>query len=183
MRTTLTVILVLVSIDLLNGGLAYRPADKITITHFSKAFRVIEANEGHYSNHPNDKGGRTYLGITHKWNKHWPGWKTPHKRILAKAYYYKIWKSEGFDELQDSTIAKYLFDTRISISKKNCIKLLNLCGVAYVKQTKRWVNSSIDTISIERLKWCRCEYYKRLVKKDSSQIVFLKGWLRRSNKI
>jgi len=183
MRTILTVVLLVSSIDLSDGFNYSYSSPSTKRNNFSASFKFIRSNEGFFSNHPKDKGGLTFLGITHKWNKSWVGWRNPNKITLAKLYYYKIWHSEGFEQIGDSSISKALFDTRISLGKKNCIKLLNFCRVADVKHSKKWINSSLDTLNLERLRQCRCRFYQRIVKRDSSQRVFLRGWLNRANKI
>lgn len=38
----------------------------MTVTNFDKAFDLLMTHEGVYSNNPNDRGGETKYGVTHK---------------------------------------------------------------------------------------------------------------------
>lgn len=42
--------------------------------YFIDAFAFVHDNEGGYVNHPDDKGGETYEGISRKFNPSWDGW-------------------------------------------------------------------------------------------------------------
>jgi lysozyme family protein len=185
MKTIIIALLLTLSTDLMNGS-PYVPSRSVVVvreTSFFVAFNLVMINEGGWSNHKMDKGGLTFRGITYRWNKKWVGWRAPINSSLVKSHYYKIWKSEGFDKLHNQGVANYLFDTRISISRKKSIKMLNKCLGLNVKLTKQWINPLMDTLNVERLSKCRCNYYKMIVKKDSSQVVFLKGWLKRAKRI
>lgn len=138
-------------------------------------------NEGFISNHPLDKGGYTYCGITYKWNKDWRGWQSCDKDFWVYHYYMVIWYSEGFDKLNSQRVADYLFDTRVSTNRKIIRKLLNKCCSFYVKGN-RWVTPRLDRIRLKRFRLERLNYYKRIIKRDSSQLIFYKGWQKRVNR-
>jgi len=41
---------------------------------FTRAYAVLMAHEGGYSNNPNDRGGETYKGISRVYHPGWQGW-------------------------------------------------------------------------------------------------------------
>ena len=41
---------------------------------FTRAYAVLMAHEGGYSNNPKDRGGETYKGISRKYHPGWQGW-------------------------------------------------------------------------------------------------------------
>lgn len=179
----LTVLLVLFTITLSDGTVP-RPSFKRSKANFLLALEVIRKHEGGLANHPMDKGGVTYAGITYKWNRDWRGWKNLNNKLLLDYwildYYLHIWVTEGFDQLENQAVANYLFDTRINLSRKNCLKLLNKRLGLNVKLTKRWVEQRLDTVDLELFRAERIKYYRYLVVRNPSQKVFIKGWLNRA---
>ena len=156
------------------------------ITHFPKIYKKIREHEGYYSNHPSDKGGETYAGITRRYNPKWYGWKyvRSHKRneIIPEAeywvldHYLDIWVDEGYDTIKDYNVALALFDFRVHSSPKTVNKKLNrvldTMGICSV-------NDADPTEFVLRLKIERILLYNYLVKNDSTQLVFYRGWVKR----
>lgn len=184
MRYLLTIGLLFITITFSDGIIKPSVSTKRQKANFLIALRVVLKYEGGLANHPMDKGGKTYAGITYKWNKNWNGWKRLDDLELLTYwimdYYLHIWITEGFDQLENQTTANYLFDTRINISRNKCIKLLNKRLGLNVKYTKRWIEPRFDSVNLDRLRLERMNYYRQLVVRNPSQRVFLKGWLRRS---
>jgi len=165
-------------------------------SHFQSAYKHILQWEGGYVNHPNDKGGETYAGITKLWNADWNGWKhvgdTTNSVILemwVKDYYLDVWVSEGFDKIKDESLAIYLFDFRIHTSRKTIVKICNrilpkIGRNHHIKNREEWIpilfNKVNPVIFKSYIEEERIKFYKYLVTKDKSQKVFLKGWLRRA---
>ena len=169
-------------------------------TKFQKAYKYVVSHEGNYSNHPNDLGGETYRGIARKFNRNWYGWRhidkvknkkwnqeIPEANFWAQDYYLTIWVREGYENIKDTTLAVYIFDIRVN-------------GVHSIKEIKRAINDynalpinmvmdekTIDMINtlnsrrfLRHLEKRRIAFYNRVVKKDSSQLVFLSGWKKRA---
>lgn len=182
----------------------YKAENKIIRTNFHIAFERIHSFEGYYANAKHDKGGETYRGISRRFNKNWIGWsridefkkknqplkwnqQIPPADLWTIDYYVSLWVKEGFDNVKDSTLAAYVFEFRIH-------------GVRAVKIIKEEINYEIpilitssfenDEISLlnkvnkekflKNLKKRRIQYYKGIVKRDSTQKGFLSHWLKRT---
>jgi len=165
---------------------------------FGQSYAKIRKHEGYYVNHPMDKGKETYAGITRLFNKNWKGWDyidkatlrwnrpvTGRDSVITEFYvmdfYLDIWVREGFTNLKNQEIADYLFDTRVHLSKKYTVKLLNKTFKTHVNyRNDEWVTSNMDTLDLAKFKQARHDYYLRLIKKDSTQTIFKKNWLKRA---
>jgi hypothetical protein len=140
--------------------------NKTTISkraNFKTSYDKLRRWEGNYVNHPNDKGGETYGGITRKYNPDWYGWKYINGKTLQRYdsvpeaehwvldFYLDIWVDEGFDQLENQELANVIFDLRIHTHKKRTCILINraleemgLPPIDY--RQNQWVNQlkSID---------------------------------------
>ena len=171
----------------------------IQYADFTLAYKQVREEEGYYSNHPNDLGKETYAGITKRYNPDWYGWNYVDKYNLKQNqyvpkqdslmtefyvldFYLTIWVKEGFDQLTNQTIANYLFDMRVNLSRRQTIKLLQQISTLPIVNTEKWVLSSMDSLDITLLKKARTAYYLNRIKKNPSQLVWRKGWLRRATK-
>lgn len=171
---------------------------KIQKAEFRLSYEKIRKHEGYYVNNPVDKGKETYAGITRVSNPEWRGWSYISRYPLrwnqsvtgkdstivefhVMDYYLDIWVKEGFMNLKNQEIADYLFDTRIHLSKKYTVRLLNKTFKTHVNHRKdEWVTSDMDTLDLATFKKARHDYYLRLIKRDSTQVIFKKNWLRRA---
>lgn len=174
-------------------------------SYFEAAYSNIRKWEGWYVNNPYDKGKVTYAGITKLYNKNWYGWRyiksdsfyTNQKFINAemwvKDYYLDLWIREGFDQIKDKALAVYVFDLRVHSSRKTVIRLINnvLKELKYdnyqVVNKENWIpilfNYTHSGIFIKYLKKRRIKFYENIVKRDSTQRIFLKGWVRRATQV
>ncbi len=181
------------------------PISKIKSTiqtvDFITAYNKIRKEEGFYSNHPNDKGAKTYCGITQKYNPDWYGWNylnkyqlTQNQAVTGKDslivehyvmdYYLDIWITEGFYTLTNQQIANYLFDMRIHIARKRTITLINTSHKTLQIQNKLfWITPQLNSLNINQLKEERSKYYLSFIKKYPEQTIWKKGWLKRANRI
>jgi lysozyme family protein len=101
------------------------------MANFNIAFLPTMAREGGYSNHPKDRGGETFRGITRKNFPFWPGW---HKidavtqdardslkddpelmQLAAKFYRQTFWDQLGLDQVESQAIACELFDSSVMV--------------------------------------------------------------------
>jgi len=127
---------------------------------FNKAFDITMGHEGGLANHPNDKGGLTYKGITIRDWPNWPGWVQVRNamrqsgdtntvnRILAndaelqlnvrKFYKLNYWDVNKLDQFDNQAIAEELFDTGVNCGWKTAaemlqqsLNLLNVVGRLY----------------------------------------------------
>ncbi len=165
---------------------------------FMVSYNRIRKYEGFYSNHPEDKGGKTYVGIAYNYNKDWMGWQYVDKHdlkwneyvtgkdsamveYLTLDYYLTIWVNEGFDRLRDQRVADYLFDTRIHLSKRQTIKLIRNYGIPIPGFDPSWVHSKMGELNLEEFSKIRMKYYQRLIDRNPEQKVFFYNWSKRAN--
>lgn len=134
---------------------------------FDKAYQVIRRVEGGYSNHPNDRGGATYKGITAAVAKRW-GIDDPKKLTeeqIKKIYLEDYWKRSGADK-QPWPLNLAIFNS-------------------YVNSGKKWQIPEQGTPKEKAIAYLdqQTAYYHQIVENNSSQKVFLRGWLNRSRTV
>ena len=135
--------------------------------NFQKALEFLFPSEGGYSNHKNDKGRATNMGITQNtYNVYRKQKKLPFKDVknitkdeAIKIYYENYWISSGADKIDDSSMSIALFDTAV------------LHGPGTAKKYYNQSNGNLD-----KFLNIRKQSYNRIVEKDPSQKVFYKGW-------
>lgn len=172
---------------------------------FRIAYAFIMKHEGWYANVSNDRGKETYGGISRKYNPDWWGWRFiddykrkngpiprythfPELDFWVMDYYLDIWISENFDKIIDQEVASYVLDFRINgTSSVRIIKRSIKDAGENIELNHKMTIETIDLINkidkkkfLNSLKNRRVNYYKNIVKRDSSQLIFLKHWLARS---
>ncbi len=114
---------------------------------YKRAFEKTMANEGGYADHPADRGGETFMGITRKNHPDWEGWKDidnlkrsghikdAHKlpamlaqveKFYEEHYWIKV-KSDKFaaiDYKGYEDLSLLLFDTAVHSGVRRASKLL-----------------------------------------------------------
>uniref|UniRef100_UPI001ABB918F glycosyl hydrolase 108 family protein n=1 Tax=Burkholderia gladioli TaxID=28095 RepID=UPI001ABB918F len=167
---------------------------------FKKISKIILNHEGGIVDHKNDKGGLTNRGIA------WPTWQKYAKEDLgveptienlkaltesqAEVIYLKrFWEPKGFCQFHDDRIALMTYDWTITSggAVAQIQKMLNSKYGAGVGEDGGLGPNTIKAINavqdqdqlLQDIAEIRRKYYKMLVDNDSSQVVFLKGWLAR----
>ncbi|CAG9235998.1 hypothetical protein BGLA2_700041 [Burkholderia gladioli] len=167
---------------------------------FKKISKIILNHEGGIVDHKNDKGGLTNRGIA------WPTWQKYAKEDLgveptvenlkaltesqAEVIYLKrFWEPKGFCQFRDDRIALMTYDWTITSggAVTQIQKMLNSKYGASVGEDGGLGPNTIKAINavedqdqlLQDIAEIRRKYYKMLVDNDSSQVVFLKGWLGR----
>jgi len=144
---------------------------------YEESFQKILELEGGVSNHPNDKGGLTNLGITQETydlyqKKYQPNAKPKLVDQIteaeAKEIYRDYWVQSGADRLASKypKLAFVRFDTWVNM---------------YVKDG--WVDRDGAGSSMSSLLQAREARYRWIVDNDPSQAVFLEGWLNRLKEV
>lgn len=168
------------------------------MSHFDLAFRYAILNEGEQSNHPADRGGLTRWGITegvakaHRCMIHPVGIDVKKVNLdLARHIYLEdYWV---FDGVKDATIAVKLFDMGVNFGVKTAVRLaqetINVMSKANLKVDGVLGKSSCAELNklhpqkfLDQLEYLADDRYVDIVLNNRTQLVFLKGWLRRSNK-
>ncbi len=135
--------------------------------NFELGLDFLFPSEGGYSNHKNDKGGATNMGVTQAtYNYYLKKHNLPTKDVKGitkgeakQIYYDEYWKTSGADKIENPKLAIAVFDTAV------------LHGPGQAKNFYTKSGGNLD----EFLR-IRKESYNRIVTKDPSQKVFLKGW-------
>lgn len=153
---------------------------------FQKAVVKVLGNEGGYVNDKDDKGGETKYGISRK--------AYPNENIKdltkerAKMLYYKdYWYRFDFEGLSDS-VAGMVFDNAVNQgvyqAKKNMLNALNLADDMKISDID-WdiVKAKIKELGDVKFKSLLTKkiigVYNTLIKKNSSQKKYEKGWKNR----
>jgi hypothetical protein len=172
--------------------------------HFNRVYEQIRSHEGGYVFHPNDRGGMTYGGIARRLHPKWQGWylidqAQPLKRYdsveraewLVKDFYLTLWITGGYEKIENFDLALNLFDFAIHSSPRTVELKVNRVLAKYgcdpIRVQSEWIPDYINTLPanefILHLKIERIKLFNYLVTKDPSQMVFLKGWYDRIEKI
>lgn len=172
------------------------------MTIFDKAVNFVLSNEDGYCNNPNDKGGQTNFGISSKTISTLidePLSKIPINEITieqAKQFYYKYyWVPGNFAALIYEPLAIKAFDMGVNMGIRRAIKILQQSYNILVPKDKiiqedgklgqktadavNWIPSLV--IYNEFVSQC-VEHYCLIAHNDTSQEIFLKGWIARAKK-
>lgn len=137
---------------------------------FEKGLKFVLAREGGYSIHPNDSGGETNKGITHKtYDAYRKSQGLPTRSVkdmtdkeVKEIYYKNYYKTSGADKVGDPKLSTVVFDTAVNM------------GVSRAKTMLEKSNGNVDKYLA-----LRQEKYKEFVQAKPSQKVFLQGWQNR----
>jgi len=169
--------------------------------NFEYAFVKTLNLEGGYSNNPLDKGGKTNLGITKA------VFEDALKRgiingisdirflTIAQAksiYKADYWLPIKLDMILDREIAAEIFDTAVNMGRNRAIKIaqesLNFLGekidvdgiIGKITLTaiQKWINKDARALFV-CLNGFQFIKYMDIIKNDSSQIRFARGWTKR----
>ena len=159
---------------------------------FDKIFEYILMVEGGYSNDKADKGGKTKYGIIEVEARKY-GYKGDMKdltkEIAEDIYKNKYYLSNNLDKIKDKRVALSMADWTINSgnwgTKKaqqtvNILKgdILVVDGILGEKSIQA-INSINPEIFLTQYHELQRKFYQAIVAHNSSQKVFLKGWLNR----
>lgn len=149
---------------------------------FHRLFKIILGIEGGYSDHPQDKGGKTKWGITARTAKAAKfNFETLTITDAEKIYFDVFYKANKVGFFAGTEIHAFAFDWIVN-SGPRVIKLI---------QAELGVDDdgSIGPVTgkaasqrgaLRKLQVCRLKDQMRICKDDPSQEAFLVGWARRS---
>lgn len=156
------------------------------MANFDLAIDGVLANEGGYSNNPNDPGGETKYGIS---ARAYPGLEinTLSQNDAKIIYHRDYWK---FDCVLSQDVANKILDTVVNLGPSGGMKLIQQCCVtlgSHVNIDGVWgpatcnaVNSHPDGSLLPEIRAELSHYYTTLVAKNPSDYQFLRDWLRRA---
>lgn len=168
---------------------------------FRHALLYVLANEGtKFTNDPADPGRATRFGITLSATASYP--PTAHftaedirKMTLEQAaeiYYHVYW--EVFKDIENERIQIKCFDIYVNMPPKSAIKIIqraaNNCRIGTIavdgvlgRNTLKAINSCNPEFLMEELVKGLNGYYNLLVTKRPVLSRFIKGWLKRADKV
>lgn len=167
---------------------------------FYSTIPLVLKYEGGYTDNPNDRGGRTNMGVTQGFldtYKERAGVNVDDvihlKKEDAIELYRTEWNTYGFGMLDNSNIMKLVYDFAVNSGPKVAIKYLqrilnrkgkNLAVDGYIGEyTNSAVNSVDEKWLAREIQKARAEHCDRIVDQDPKQREFIKGWFNRINDI
>jgi lysozyme family protein len=151
----------------------------VSVRHIIKE---IIRREGGYVNHPNDRGGPTKYGVTHKTLSRYLKREASIEDVkhMTEETAYEIYERDYYEGPRINTLPAPLrsivTDASVLYGPRRAIKfvqqIVNEAGFAHRKMGKFLINAYVE----ERIEFC-----ERIVHNNPSQSVFLKGWTNRAN--
>lgn len=156
---------------------------------FEILFKYILMVEGGYSNHKNDKGGKTKYGITQAVAKNY-GIEDLTIEQAKEIYYKKYYLKNKLDKVDNVKIALSIFDFTVNSGLYGIRKAqqalkelgykITIDGVIG-EQTLKYLNLVNENKFLTKYHELQIKFYNTLATNKPSQKVFLKGWLNRVN--
>ena len=167
---------------------------------FYSTIPLVLKYEGGFTDNPNDRGGRTNMGVTQGFldtYKERAGVSVDDVRHLkeedAIELYRTEWNIYGFGKLDNSNVMKLVYDFAVNSGPLVAIKYLQrilngkgkkLAVDGYIgENTNRAANSVDEKWLVREIQKSRAEHCDRIVGQDPKQREFIKGWFNRINDI
>lgn len=169
---------------------------------FEEALKRTSEYEGGYSDDPDDKGGQTNLGITHKTyaeavrrgivKENPEGVKGLTGRQAKKIYRGLYWDALKLDQVDDPKVAAEIFDTAVNAGVSKSAKIVQRVLQALGEDLKR--DGVIGPVTLGAInEWTKKNskgffrllnalqgaFYVEIVENDSTQAKYLLGWMKR----
>lgn len=171
------------------------------MANFDKAFTHVLGVEGKYSNHPADRGGPTNWGITQARYSEYldrpasiEDVKSMTRDTAKKIYKRYYWDAMNLDSIEDDTLAMLLFDQGVNRGPQTAVMELQAVLNRYFGKNLA-VDGDLGAKTIEAIESVNIldlynefiqnaqDDYVSIVKNNESQLVFLAGWINRSQKL
>lgn len=165
--------------------------------------KLLDIEKG-YSNHPDDTGGETYAGISRNNHPNWDGWKiidaiqdkkkiAEHPEVAKKVnqfYELEYWNKIMGNFVNNQDLADEMLDCCVNMGIKigitfiqRAINAINDPDIEVDSKmgdnTMQKLNSLSPKALLALLRYFETGYYLAIVERNSTQKIFLKGWLNR----
>jgi lysozyme family protein len=150
---------------------------------FKRAIEHVLKHEGGYSYHKDDRGGETIYGITVKVAKAngYLGRMRIMPREIALEIYEKEYWLKGKCNMLPEHIRYMHLDACVNHGVGGAAKILQReIGVTADGDIGPQTLGEVQKATIDGLTYERLRYYARIVSRNKSQSVFLKGWINRA---
>ena len=148
---------------------------------FNLAIDELLLQEGGYANDPVDRGGETKYGIS---KKAFPHVDIPSLTIEdAKAIYREAyWR---FELVDSQAVANKLLSMGVHLGLSQAVRLLqNILRInsdgQFGPNTLLHTNNMFPSLLLAELRIANAVYYAKIVSRDTSQLKFINGWMRRA---
>jgi lysozyme family protein len=161
-----------------------------------KSLSLILPFEGGYSNHPNDKGGPTNMGITQGVLSEYLGRpatvddvKNLSRENAEKIYEIRYAKPCNIDSFKDYRVAAALLNSAINSGVGFATRMIQeivgvkIDGVIGEKQSIPAINAADPVWLIEEIVQAQQRRYASIVKENRTQGDFIVGWINRSHAV
>ncbi len=161
--------------------------------------------EGGYSNHPSDRGGETYAGVTRRNFPTWTGWpiidaekrrnggRLPQNHKIASADLDKavkelakrvFWDFFRADQIKSQAVAEIIVDWGWASGSLTAAKQIQMLAGAvadgkFGENTIRAINRANAAKLFADIRQARIGFVRAIVARNPSQQVFLDGWINR----
>lgn len=171
------------------------------MSNFENVIKDLLEAEGGYVDNPNDTGGATNWGITIGALSDWRGRKVTKAEVKAltieeaKAIYKKkYWDIINLDQVNNLLLADLVFDQSVNRGPVTAAKNLQE-SYNNISSSKLTVDGKIGPKTIEavnnadQVKLCVVFFkdaqldYATIVARNTSQAVFIRGWINRTHKL
>lgn len=172
------------------------------MTSFEMALHKTKEYEGDFSNHKDDRGGPTKYGISARFMESVTGEPWDERRIsaitkeqAASIYYEHFWLKAKCDQMPD-LVDRKLFDTAVNLGITAAAKILQrairsvgspdpikddgIVGRKTIIAAGLACQGGDSSALLAAMRSEQACYYRSIVARNKSQIVFLNGWLRRA---
>ena len=161
---------------------------------FLRHIEPLIRKEGGYklSQHPDDRGGRTYAGISQRSNPNWRGWEllekgAPFEEIhdaTHELYREDYWDPISGDDLLKDDTAEIMFSCAVlSGPRRSVILAQQAVSVRRDGVMGPVTLKAVNEMSVElfecRFALARINRFREICNRDPSQDAFLRGWLNR----
>ena len=148
---------------------------------FNVAVEKVLEREGEYVNDPTDSGGETKYGIS---KRAFPAIEIASLTLQQAHDIYRevYWR---FESVASQDVANKLLDMAVNMGLSQAVRLAqNILGVNIDGQfgvKSLWAANHIDAdLFLQELRVASAVHYAKIVARDSSQLRFLVGWMRRA---
>lgn len=155
------------------------------MSNFEFAVEYVIRNEGGYSNHQNDRGGETLWGVTRTTAVEFGlDFDTMTLAQARDVYRDGYWL---FDGIKDRRVAAKCMDVLVNFGRVGGVRVLQRATGAFVdglygNETEGRLNAGDPDDVLERIATAAADRYISIVENAPTQMVFLRGWIRRAIK-
>lgn len=132
------------------------------LVRFDPAYARTNAHEGGISDHPDDRGGLTYRGISRAFHPAWPGWTfvdaVLHNDkdfedventldVFHKAFFFtEFWQALHLDRWPASlqSLANEMYDSAVNLGRYTAARWLQLAMNGLNRRGRRWPDIKVD---------------------------------------